>query len=367
MSRWRRIQDLPTPALLLDWPAAHRNILSAAKLVEGTGAKLRPHFKSHKCVPLAHEQLAAGNCAGMTVATVDEAWALVEGGIEDVFVANQIVVPYKVSRLVQLAKHATIRVSVASQQNAQILAEEAQRQGTRVGVLVEIEVGHLRWGVAPGKEAVTLAKQVAAMPGLRFDGLQAYHGGGSHILDDSERAEYARQTMNLAVETRHLIEASGLPCRIVSGTGTGTFRAVLDLVGLTELQVGTYVLMDWDFKERTGELFEIALTVLATVIAVSNDQFVLDVGMKGLGNRSGPPRFPALAGYEVLQHNAEEHTIVRLPRHNLHVGDQVRILPNHANGTLNLYRQVVVHEDETIRHIWPISATGNELPEGNKE
>lgn len=365
MTSWQRIQDLPTPALLLDWPVAHRNIKAMARLVERTEARLRPHFKSHKCLAIAHEQLAAGNCVGMTAATVDEAWALVEGGIEDVLVANQIVVSYQVCRLVRLAKRATIRVSVASQQNAAKIAREAQRQGTRIGVLVEIEIGHLRWGVAPGKDALSLAKQVAETPGLRFDGLQAYHGGGGHICDDAERAAYARQTMNLAIETRRLIEASGLPCPIVSGTGTSTFRAVVDLAGLTELQVGSYVLMDWAFKERTGDLFEIALTVLATVIATSSDQFVLDVGMKGLGNRGGAPRFPDLDDYEVLQYNAEEHTIVRLPRHGLRVGDQVRIMPSHANGTLNLYRQVVAHEGETIRHIWPITATGYAVPAGN--
>ena len=112
MNHWQNIHELPTPALLLDWTIAHRNIVTAAKMVEGTGAKLRPHFKSHKCVPLAREQLAAGNCCGMTAATVDEAAALVAGGIADVLVANQIVTPYRISQLVQLAKRATIRVPV---------------------------------------------------------------------------------------------------------------------------------------------------------------------------------------------------------------------------------------------------------------
>jgi D-serine deaminase-like pyridoxal phosphate-dependent protein len=297
MSPSRRIQDLPTPALLLDWPTAQRNNRTAARMVEGTGARLRPHFKSHKCVLIALEQLAAGNCAGMTAATVDEAWALVDG------------------------------------RTRQERGDVGEEGGDSAGPA-------LRW-------LASLSRRCG------------------HIQDDGERASYARETMNLAVETRRLIEASGLLCPIVSGTGTGTFRAVLDLAGLTELQVGTYVLMDWAFKERTGNLFEIALTVLATVITASSDQFVLDVGMKGLGNRSGAPRFPDLAGYEVLQCNAEEHTIVRLPRHRLCVGDQVRIMPSHANGTLNLYRQIVVNEGETVRHIWPISATGYELLAGN--
>jgi D-serine deaminase-like pyridoxal phosphate-dependent protein len=302
----------------------------------------------------------------MTAATVEEAAALADGGICDVLVANQIVVPGKAARLVSLAKRGTIRVAVDSSHNAHVLAAEAQRQGAQVGVLVEINIGHQRWGVAPGEPAVTLAHEVAAMPGLRFDGLQAYHGSGAH-LPDAKRPGYARSTMDLAVATRRAIEASGLDCPIVSGTGTGTFSSTLGLSGLTELQVGTYVLMDWAFQERTGDLFEIALTVLATVISATSDRLVLDVGLKGLGNRSGAPRFPDLADYEVLQFAAEEHTIVRAPRHGLRVGERVRILPSHACGTMNLYRQVVVHEFDAIRDIWPIVATGYKLPEGPEE
>ena len=192
------------------------------------------------------------------------------------------------------------------------------RQGVTLGIFVEVKVGHLRWGLQPGEEAVKLAKEVATLPGLRFDGLQAYHGSGGHIHDAKERTAYARATMEAAVATRRAIEAAGLPCPIVSGTGTGTFYSVLDLAGLTELQVGTYVLMDWAFQERTGDLFGIALTVLATVISATNDQFVLDVGLKGMGNRNGAPRLPGLSGYEVLSYNAEEHTIVQLlPGHQL--------------------------------------------------
>ncbi|MSU69875.1 MAG: DSD1 family PLP-dependent enzyme [Opitutaceae bacterium] len=361
MNRWRSLHDLPTPALLLDGPAARRNIAAASKLVASTPARLRPHFKSHKCVPLAREQLAGGNCIGMAVATVDEATALVEGGIHDVLIANQVVGPPKVSRLIQLAQRATIRVAIDSRENAQEISAEAQRQGAQVGVLVELAIGHRRWGVAPGEPAVALARQISAMPGLRFDGLEAYHGSCAHLPDAAARGAYARRTMELAVETRQLIEAGGLSCPIVSGAGTGTFRAVLDLAGVTELQLGSYVLMDWAFQERVGDLFEIALMVWATVISVSRDEFVIDVGLKGLGNKAGPPRFPDLAGGEVLQFAAEEHTVVRAPRHGLRVGGQLRVVPSHAGGTVNLYRQLVVHEGENVREIWPISATGYDL------
>ena len=355
------IHDLPTPVLLIDWPVAQRNIQTAAKLVAGTGAKLRPHFKSHKCLPIAKAQLAAGNCSGMTAATVAEAAALVEGGVADVLIANNVVVPQKVTQLVQLAKRATIRVAVNALENAQLLSAAAQRQGATVGVLVELSIGQLRWGLEPGPAVVTLAQQIAALPGLRFDGLQAYHGSGGHLPDAGARAEYSCTTMHAAVAMRQLIEARGLPCPIVSGTGTSTFAAVLGLAGLTELQIGTYALMDWTFQERTGNLFEIALTVLATVINATPDQFVLDVGMKGVSNRNGPARLPALTGYAVVPGFSEEHTLVRQPGHKVRVGDRLQLQPGHANGTINLYRQVVVHEGGEVRHIWPISATGYAL------
>lgn len=361
--RWQRIQELPTPVLLLDWTIAKRNIVKGAKMVEGTGAKLRPHFKSHKCVPLALEQIAGGNCAGFTAATVDEAEALVVGGVQDVLVANQIVTLYRIAQMVKLAKRATIRVPIQTVENASAIAAEAIRTGVTIGVLVEINIGHMRWGLTPGEQAVALAKKIANIPGLRFDGIQAYHGSGAHLKTAAERTEYARSTMEEALATKRGIEAAGIPCPIISGTGTSTFFSVLDMKGVTEFQAGTYVIMDWAFQERTGDLFEIALTVLATVITTTPDQFVLDVGLKAMGNRNGAPRLPELTGYEVLSYNAEEHTIVRLPGHKLKVGDLVRVQPSHANATMNLYRQVVVHEGDAIRHIWPISASGYALPE----
>jgi D-serine deaminase-like pyridoxal phosphate-dependent protein len=139
---------------------------------------------------------------------------------------------------------------------------------------------------------------------------------------------------------------------------------VLDLPGVTELQMGTYPLMDWAFRERTGDLFEIALTVLATVISTSGDRFVLDVGLKGLGNKTGPPRLLGLDGYQVVTYHAEEHTVVSAAGHRLNVGDRLRVLPSSAGATTFLYRQFVLHEGELIQDVWPISATGYDLTRG---
>ena len=365
MSPRRNIHELPTPVLLLDGPAARRNIAAASALAAQSSVRLRPHFKTHKCVPLAREQIRGGNCTGMTAATVDEAEALVEGGIDDVLIANQIVGPAKIVRLVRLARRAKIRAAIDSMANAEPIAAEAKRAGATIGALLEIDIGHNRWGVAPDESAVAMARQISGLAGLRFDGLQAYHGSAGFLPGAEERDAYARTTTEKAMTTRRLLEANGLPCSIVSGAGTGTFRAILNPTGMTELQLGTYVVMDWVFQERIGPLFEIALTVLASVISVSGDRFVIDVGIKGLGNKLGPPRFPELPGCEVTQYAAEEHTVARAPGHGLSVGQQVRVIPSHAGGTANLYRQMIVHEDERVSEVWPISATGYDLEKGD--
>ena len=358
MTHHRNIFDLPTPALLLDWGAASRNIGAASELVAGTGVMLRPHFKSHKCVPLAWAQLAGGNCVGMTVATVDEALALVQAGFEDVLIANQVVGAHKLSGLVRLARCATVLAAVDSLQSAQALELEAQRQGEKVGVLIELNVGHNRWGVVHGEQAAALALEIASMRAVSFRGLQAYHGSGGHILDPVERTSYARNTMEVVRQVSEIITAQGLQCPVVSGAGTGTFLAVLDQGILTELQLGGYLLMDWQFQERMDDLFEVALTVLATVINTSDNCFVIDVGLKGLGNKGGAPRLLGLRHYEVIQWAAEEHTVVKADQHKLCVGDQIRVYPSHAGGTVNLYRNLILHEGELITDVWPISATG---------
>ncbi len=358
MTHHNNIFDLPTPALLLDWGAASRNIATASELAAGSGLMLRPHFKNHKCVPLARAQVAGGNCVGMTVATVDEAFTLVRAGFEDVLIANQVVGAHKLAGLVRLARCATVRAAVDSLQNAQAIELEAQRQGAKVGVLIELNVGYNRWGVEHGEQAAALAQKIAAMRAVSFMGLQAYHGSGGHIFDGVERASYARSSMEVVRQIYEIITAQGLQCPVVSGAGTGTFLAVLDQGILTELQLGSYLLMDWQFKERMGDLFEVALTVLATVISTSENHFVIDVGLKGLGNKGGAPRLLGHLDYEVTQWAAEEHTVIMAHQHKLRVGDLMRVLPSHASGTVNLYRNLNLHDGELIIERWPISATG---------
>jgi D-serine deaminase-like pyridoxal phosphate-dependent protein len=358
MAAARTTDDLATPVLLLDWPAAKRNIDTAAKFVEGRPVRLRPHFKNHKCAKLASEQIAAGGCIGMTAATVDEAAVLIEGGIDDVLIANQVVGTAKVRRLVELAGKATVRLAVDCIENAAPVGEIAKAAGIEVGVLVEVDIGMDRSGVQPGKEAVEIAGRISELPGIRFDGIQAYHGNVVGIVDNAEREAQAISTMEQAISTRHEMEKAGIGCSILSGAGTGTYRTAGAMEGVDELQIGSYVTMDWSYQERVDEEFDIALSVLTSVISAQDDRCILDVGVKGVAHEFGPPRVLDLDDYEVGRFGSEEHTKIIGTSRRLKVGDRVRLYPSHSCATCNLHRQMVVCEGDEIRDIWPIAGNG---------
>ncbi len=351
-TRSSSIHDLATPALVLDWATAQRNIKGAAEFVQDKEVRLRPHFKNHKRVSLAREQLSAGGCVGMTTATLVEAEALVKGGIDDVLIANQIVGATNIIRLLELAKRSKLRVAVDNIANAEMIAKAAQGQGIEIGVLIEVDVGMGRCGVAPGDATVELAEKISPLSGIRLDGLQAYEGHAVGIVDPIERESVATASIEKATRSRRQLEAEGFECGIVSSAGTGTFRTTGLLEGVTELQVGSYVTMDWSYKERVGDQFDIALTILASVISVREDHFVVNAGCKAIGHEMGPPRLRDFASAEIPRFGAEEHTVVHLPAHNLKVGDVVHVIPSHCCMTCALHRDMVVYEGERIRDIW---------------
>jgi len=347
------LYDLLTPALVLDWPTANRNIERAAAFVENKQVRLRPHFKNHKRVALAHKQLAAGGCVGMTAATIFEAIALVDGGIEDVLIANQVVSATSIERLVELVGRAKLRVAIDNIDNAKAIGQAAQSRGTVVGVLIEVDIGMGRCGVAPGEASLALAEQIASIQGIRFDGLQAYEGHAVGIPDTNERELVAISSMEKAVDTKRQLESAGHACRIISGAGTGSFRATGTLEDVSELQIGSYVTMDWSYKERVGDQFDIALTVLANVISVSGDNLVLNAGVKSIGHEMGQPILRDYPQAKIPSFGSEEHTSVYFPGHKLKVGDFVHIIPSHCCMTCSLHRDMFVYEGEYIIHTWP--------------
>lgn len=354
----KSILDLDTPALLLHGSAADRNIKKAAAFVADKPVRLRPHFKNHKCVTLARRQLQAGGCVGMTCAKLAEAEILAGAGFEDVLVANQVVGACKVNRLAAVAAKCKVRVAVDSLQNAVEIAQAAARVKQRVGLLIELDTGMGRCGLPPGRSIVDFARKIADLPGVSFDGIQAYEGHAIGIMEPEERAAIARRSMTLAVETCRLLEHGGLPVSILSGSGTATYRVTGVMPGVDELQIGSYVTMDWSYHERVAGEFEMALGILATVISTTPDRFVLDVGVKGVGHEMGPPRLRDFPQYHIPRILAEEHCVVDAPAHRFRVGDKVELLPSHCCTTCNLYREIVVHENGHVVDKWPIEASG---------
>ncbi len=348
------VNALPTPALVVDIEALDRNLSLMANYFTHRPAKLRPHFKSNKCVTLAKRQLAAGNAVGITCAKLSEAEALVAGGIQDVLIANQVVGVEKAKRLAALNRSAMVRAAVDSVDTLTQLGAAAKEAGVTLGLLVEVDVGMRRCGVSGGEPALALARKVQDTRGLRFDGLQAYEGHLVSIEKYEERKSKVIEAMESVRMTREMILYAGLPCAIVSGGGTGTYDITGNLPQFNEIQAGSYALMDCSYK-KVSPVFQNALSILATIISAKENVAVADVGLKGMGNEFG---LPVVAGAPEAKarYIAAEH----LPLDNIaaSVGQKVRIVPSHGCTTCNLHRRIWIARGEIIEDVWAIEASG---------
>ncbi len=244
----------------------------------GRHAQLRPHFKNHKCTALAKRQLEAGSAVGITCAKLGEAEVLVDAGVDDILIANQIVGAAKVDRLVALAQRATIRVAVDDVRQAEPIAAACHKGKCTVGVLMEVEIGMGRCGVAPGEPALELARKLIALPGIRFDGIQRMKA--LRAVADPASSQKRHRIDDKAVATRRLLERAGIPVGVISGGSTSTYTITGEIDGVDEIQAGTYPTMDWWYHGKAPE-FEIALSILARVVSrPAADRVVLDFGRR---------------------------------------------------------------------------------------
>lgn len=357
----RPLAEVDTPALVIDADVMERNIATMAAFFADKSARLRPHAKTHKSPIIAHKQLAAG-AVGITCAKLGEAEVLVEGGIQDILIANQIVGPQKIARLVGLARHADIAVAVDDPENARQISEAAVAAGSTVRVLIEVNVGMNRCGVEPGTPAVDLAQRISSLPGLRFFGIQAYEGHLVGIRDHAERVRRVHDAMAPLVETRAMIEAAGIPVTAVSGGGTGTFDITGSLDVFDEVQAGSYVFMDDWYRhvEGAGTTFEPALFLWSTVISrPTPDRAVADIGLKTASPEHG---FPTAYGIESIETQglSEEHVRLRVEgdARQLRPGDKIRFVPGHVCTTVNLHDRYVVVRNGIVEAVWPVAARG---------
>jgi D-threonine aldolase len=358
-----RLADVDTPSLIVNLDALERNLAAMTAAVRGRGVRLRPHAKSHKCPEIAKLQMTRG-AVGVCCQKVGEAEAFVAAGIGDVLVTNEIVGVSKLDRLAALARSAKIGVLVDDGGNVAELAAAAHRAGTTIEVLVEIDVGAHRCGVAPGAPALELARAIAAHAALRFGGLHAYQGAAQHLRKPDERRAAIVRASDLARDTKALIEDAGIPCPTVTGAGTGTFLLECNSGVYTELQPGSYIFMDADYgrNELSADdpIFAQSLYLWTTVMSASaSDRAIVDAGLKAFSVDSGLPLVadrPELAMVKA----SDEHGVIAVPAGipNLRVGGKLRLVPGHCDPTVNLYDWLVGVRGERVECVWPVSARG---------
>jgi 3-hydroxy-D-aspartate aldolase len=349
-----RLSELSTPALLVDVAAMERNIRRMADFFAGLSCKLRPHFKAHKTREIAVRQLAAGSCTGLTCATVGEA-EVASTICDDILVANEVVDPGRCDRLAALARRVRVTVAVDSLVALDRLSIAADRACVKVGVLVDINVGMGRCGVAPGDEAVSLAKRAATTSGVWLRGVMGYEGHLQAVLDRSEREARTAEAMGRLVSTASRLRELGMRCDVVSAGGTGTYDIAGLVPGVTEIQAGSYVLMDSDYA-RVGVPFEHALTVLGTVVSrPAPDRCVADCGHKSMTKDHGLPLVRGVPGAEVVALN-DEHATLRVPPDSaLSIGDRIELVPSHVDPTINLHEVIYAVQRDHVIATWPVA------------
>jgi D-serine deaminase-like pyridoxal phosphate-dependent protein len=357
-----RLEAVDTPALIVELDAFERNLRTLAGLVAGR-VRVRAHAKTHKCPEIAKRQIAAG-AVGVCCQKVSEAEALVEGGVADVLVSNEVVGAPKLERLAALARRARIGVCVDDAGNVRDLEAAAARAGSRLDVYVELEVGMGRCGVVPGEPALALARAIAACRQLRFAGLQAYHGRAQHIRSMAERREAISRAADAVRATRKMIEAAGIACPAVTGAGSGTFMLEVESGAWDEIQPGSYAFMDVDYarNEWAAPLprFEHSLFVLSTVMSRPGAQLaIVDAGLKASSVDSGLPEVWQRPGLNYIRASDEHGWVEVAPGAAAPaLGDKLLLVPGHCDPTVNLYDWYVCVRGGVVEELWPITARG---------
>ena len=349
--------EISTPALIADVAALDRNIARMAAFFGGGSCRLRPHFKAHKTPAIAKRQLAAGSCTGMTCATVGEA-EIAAAFCDDVLIANEVVSPAKCARVAALARQIRVTTAIDSLAGLEALSQAARGAGGRVGVLVDLNVGQGRCGVEPGEAVLTLARQAAQSDGITLRGVMGYEGHLQPIRDRAERASRARGALHALVTAAAALRESNLPCEVVSAGGTGTYDISGRIEGITEIQAGSYALMDTDYM-GVGVPFEPACWVLGTVVSrPGRDRCVADCGHKSMTKDHGLPSVRGIEGAAVTSLNDEHATIALPPDSTVRVGDLIELFPSHIDPTINLHDVFYALEGERVIDVWPIAARG---------
>ena len=355
--------DIQTPCLMIDLDAMERNIARMQGFVDEMGVRLRVHGKMHKSADIALKQIEAG-AVGICCQKVSEAESFARAGVKDVLVSNQVRDPAKIDRLARLTKLARTICCLDDEANIAELSAAAQAHDTTIEVLVEIDCGAGRCGVAYGAPVVELAKKIEAAPGLKFSGIQAYQGAAQHVHSFEERKAKIDEAIRQVRETVEMLSAQGITCDIVGGAGTGSYYFEGNSGVYNEMQCGSYAFMDADYQRVLDEdgnhisEFENALFILTTVMSHSKpDKAICDAGLKAQSVDSGLPYIFGRNDVEYIK-CSDEHGVVSDPKGVLKVNDKLKLVPGHIDPTCNVHDWYVGVRGGKVECVWPVTARG---------
>ena len=360
------LDDLATPFLYVDLDRMNRNIGTMAAAARELGVRLRPHAKTHKVPEIARLQLAAG-ATGVTVAKVSEAEVFADAGIDDLFIAYQIVSPAQLERLIRLARKARVRCAVDSRAGAEKLSSAATAAGIELQIMLEIDLGIGRTGVRAGVEAFELAQRVTDLPGLKLIGIYGFRGFRAFAEGAAGREAWGRAEGETLVSAAADLHAIGLPIAEVSAGSTPTALPAGSVHGVTEIRPGQYLFGCANVVAQGAMRAEdVALFARATVISrPADDRAVVDAGSKTLST-DGPWEPGCGFGYLASDPPTrvasvwEEHGVLRLSENarGLRVGDRVSIVPNHVCTAVNLHDRITAVQGDRIEIVWAVAARG---------
>ena len=359
--------DIQTPCLILDLDALERNIRKMGEYAKAHGMRHRSHGKMHKSIDVQKLQESLGGAVGVCCQKVSEAEIFARGGIKDVFVSNEVRDPVKIDRLARLPTHgARITVCVDDLANVAELSAAAQRHGTTVECLVEIDCGAGRCGVRSVSAAIAIAQAIDGAAGLRFSGLQAYQGAMQHLETYQSRKAKLDEAIVLVKAVVGALQAVGLKPELVSGGGTGSYSFESNSGVYNELQCGSYAFMDADYgriRDEGGNRidhgeWENALFILTSVMSHAKpDQAVCDAGLKVQSLDSG---LPVVHGRNDVKYigASDEHGVIEDERGVLRINEKLKLVPGHCDPTCNLHDWYVGVRNGKVETVWPVSARG---------
>lgn len=346
---------LDTPALVVDLDAMGRNIDRISLACKKAGVDWRPHCKSHKSGDIARLLIGRG-AMGVSCAKLSEAVVMAESGIRDILITNQIVAPRKIERLMALHRLADVAVCVDNMANARMLDLAASRAGVRQRVLIEVDTGTRRAGVQPGAPVLALAQQLQALAGLDLAGVMSWEGHTTQIEPRQAKEEAIKQAVSALTSSAQKCRAAGIPMRIVSCGGTGTYRTSCSQPGVTEIQAGGGIFGDVRYRTQYHVELEYALTLIATVTSRPTPRrVVIDAGKKALSTDAATPLPVGLPQVASIGFSAEHGKIeLQQATETPAVGDRIRLVPGYADTTVHMHRCIYGVRNDRIEAVWPL-------------